>query len=220
MSGGRVTHMGLWVSNVLREHTHIHTRTCNWPLTNASGCFIFPLLQNRPSQKNTRVWVCVKERDGERRKKKLARRMTWKRRTTTSLLSFIKPPSLSSLFSICLKRTSAHTRAHGQSGADILGGVIPGVESLRSPCCDPVILGRGSVLDACRERKRLYIKNTFLPEAVSLQTHGYNPAHTVYKGYVFMYSCVKVNALHGQNLLWLLGTISKRSPEATGIVTN
>lgn len=49
--------------------------------------------------------------------------------------------------------------AHRRSGADILGGVIPGVESLRSPCCDPVILGRGRVLEACRERKRLYQKH-------------------------------------------------------------
>ena len=59
--------------------------------------------------------------------------------------------------------THTHTPAHRRSGADILGGVIPGVESLRSPCCDPVILGRGRVLEACRERKRLYIKNTFRP---------------------------------------------------------
>jgi len=74
-------------------------------------------------------------------------------------------------------RARAHTQDHRRSRADIQGGVIPGVESLRSPCCDPVILGRGRVLDACRERKRLYIKNTFLPEAVSLHLHGYRDVH-------------------------------------------
>lgn len=54
-------------------HTHIHTRTCNWPLTNASGCFIFPLLQNRPSQKNTRalfVSEYVSKRETEREGKR------------------------------------------------------------------------------------------------------------------------------------------------------
>lgn len=70
--------------------------------------------------------------------------------------------------SLCFTHTHQLT-----GGADILGGVIPGVESLRSPCCDPVILGRGRVLEACRERKRLYIKTTFRPEAVSLQLYGY-----------------------------------------------
>lgn len=187
MSGGRVTHMGLCLKRApwthTQTHTHIHTRTCNWPLTNASGVFHISSAAKQTITKKHQssfcVWVCVRERDGERRKKKLVRQMTWKHRTTTSLLSFIKPPSLSSLFSISLKHTSAHTQAHTHKltgRADILGGVIPGVESLRSPCCDPVILGRGSVLDACRERKRLYIKNTFLPEAVSLQTHGYEPS--------------------------------------------
>lgn len=66
-----------------------------------------------------------------------------------------------------------HTHELTGSRADILGGVIPGVDSLRSPCCDPVILGRGRVLEACRERKRRSIKNTFRPEAVSLRLYSY-----------------------------------------------
>lgn len=166
------------------SNTHTHTHK-NMQLTTDKCLGVFHISSaakqtiTKKHQSSFCVWVCVKERDGERRKKKLVRQMTWKHRTTTSLLSFIKPPSLSSLFSISLKHTSVHTQAHTHKltgRADILGGVIPGVESLRSPCCDPVILGRGSVLDACRERKRLYIKNTFLPEAVSLQTHGYEPS--------------------------------------------
>lgn len=89
------------------------------------------------------------------------------------LLPVIHKASLT-LFSFSyLFHAHTHTPAHKQSRADILGGVIPGVESLRSPCCDPVILGRGRVLEACRERKRLYIKNTFCPKAVSLQLYGY-----------------------------------------------
>lgn len=93
------------------------------------------------------------------------------------LLPVIHKASLTLSFLPYLLNTHTHTRthtlAHRRSGADILGGVIPGVESLRSPCCDPVILGRRRVLEACRERKRLYIKNTFRPEAVSLQLYGY-----------------------------------------------
>lgn len=81
---------------------------------------------------------------------------------------FFSPRSRSVARSAALR---THTGLTG--GADILGGVIPGVESLRSPCCDPVILGRGRILEACRERKRLYIKTTFRPEAVSLQLYGY-----------------------------------------------
>lgn len=84
---------------------------------------------------------------------------------------FFSPRSRSRSVACSLRFTRTHTSLTG--GADILGGVIPGVESLRSPCCDPVILGRGRVLEACRERKRLYIKTTFRPEAVSLQLYGY-----------------------------------------------
>ena len=113
--------------------------------------------------------MCQRERQRAKEKKKLARQMTWLHHTTSLSLSFIKPLALSrSSFSYLPlththTHTHTHTPAHRRSGADILGGVIPGVESLRSPCCDPVILGRGRVLEACRERKRLYIKNTFRP---------------------------------------------------------
>lgn len=164
--------------------------TCNWPLTNASGCFIFSPPQNRPLQKKKKktppklslcLSMCQREKGWER-EKKISKTDDLKATTnmTTSSLSFIKLHSLHffPLFSLTQihphsPRAREHMRAHRRSGADILGGVIPGVESLRSPCCDPVILGRGRVLDACRERKRLYIKNTFLPEAVSFQQDGF-----------------------------------------------
>lgn len=135
--------------------TCTHTHTCAPTLRHSAfGCFIFSWLQNKLSQKHHSHTFF-----GEHQR----RRGT---ETAHDLHLFI------------ITHTHTHTPAHKQSRADILGGVIPGVESLRSPCCDPVILGRRRVLEACRERKRLYIKNTFCPEAVSL--HLYRPSSGIY----------------------------------------
>lgn len=118
--------------------------------------------RSETAERSLCAWVCVKWRA---RKRTFLRQMTWLHHTTSSL-SFIKPRCFSlSLFSISWMQLTGE--------ADILGGVIPGVESLRSPCCDPVILGRGRVLEACRERKRLSIKNTFCPKVVSVQLYSY-----------------------------------------------
>lgn len=158
----------LWA--LTRTNTHTHTkeraRTCNWPLTNASGCFIFPLLQHRPSQKTPELSLCLSmcQKERQRKKEREISKTDDLKAPHDHFLSVIHkaaftlsfhPPHLPYIYI----HTHSHTHPHRQSGADILGGVIPGVESSRSPCCDPVILGRGRVLDACRERKRLYQKH-------------------------------------------------------------
>lgn len=129
---------------------------CKRPPANASECFIFPLLRNRPSQRNSRALArCLSMCQMKREKKKI--RETDDLAAPHDLLPVIHKGSL--LPSLGLFFFYLLNAAHRRSGADILGGVIPGVESLRSPCCDPVILGRGRVLEACRERKRLYQKH-------------------------------------------------------------
>lgn len=141
---------------------------CKRPPTNASECFIFPLLRNRPSQRKCRALaLCLSMCQTKREKKNISEMDDLT--APHDLLPVIHKGSLLPSPSFFYLLNAARRR----SGADILGGVIPGVESLRSPCCDPVILGRGRVLEACRERKRLSIKNTFCPEVVSVQLYGY-----------------------------------------------
>lgn len=159
------------------------------PPPNASGCFIFPrgpaAAQRQSGAPLSRAAprARVKERDGERKGEKRGggggREIS---KTDDSPAPHDLPPSAchsQSLsqplcFSLSFSPLFTRTRSWLTGGADILGGVIPGVESLRSPCCDPVIPGRGRVLEACRERKRLYIKTTFRPRGcITAPLHGY-----------------------------------------------
>lgn len=141
---------------------------CKRPPTNASECFIFPLLRNRPSRRNSRALALRLSMCQMKREKKNVSE-TDDLTAPHDLLPVIHKGSPLPSLSLSLFFLSPEC----SSQADLLGGVIPGVEWLRSPCCDPVILGRGRVLEACRERKRRYIKNTFCPEVVSVQLYGY-----------------------------------------------
>lgn len=158
------------------------------PPPNASGCFIFPR-EPAAAERSSPLSRCAQstcqrarrreeereERVGGRGGEKLARQMTRPHHTTSLPPPVIHKASPSlSVFLSPSRRFLRATRSWLTGGADILGGVIPGVESLRSPCCDPVIPGRGRVLEACRERKRVYIKTTFRPRGcITAPLHGY-----------------------------------------------